>query len=508
MVKIEDVLESLSQAERQILPHINERTIEKIAKKTGLDQTAIIRAVQFLENKKLVTKDVIKKKIIDWSEKGQKYLTEGLPERKLLNLMDKKRKGEFQKIKEESGLDGQEFSASLGVLKNKGLIIVEKGMITIEEKEEARERMTEEELLEKLPVSSQDLTAGEKEACEKLQARGILQIKEINDYEIKLTTLGEDIERCSVDSTYDNMIEQVTPQIINNEEWKLRKFRRYDVTSRVPEISGGKKHFVREAVEYGKEIWKEMGFVEMSGGMVQTTFWNFDALFTAQDHPVREMQDTFYIKGLRAKLPDKKIVQAVKNSHEGKVGGSKGWGGQWDEEEAKKVLLRTQTTGLSAKMLARLGRLRAEEKKGKYFAIGMNFRNETVDWNHGFQFNQTEGIVIGKGLNFQNLLGYLQEFFKKMGYEKVRFRPSYFPYTEPSVEIDVWYPQKGIWRELGGAGMFRPEVTIPLLGEHIPVLAWGPGFDRSMTEYYKIGDLRELYSNDLTKLRQKKKWMK
>jgi len=140
--------------------------------------------------------------------------------------------------------------------------------------------------------------------------------------------------------------------------------------------------------------------------------------------------------------------------------------------------------------------------------LGKCFRNETVDWSHGFEFNQTEGIVIDKNANFCHLFGYLKQFFKKMGFEKIRMRPAYFPYTEPSVEIDVWNPEKQKWLELGGAGIFRPEVVIPLLGKNIPVLAWGPGFDRILMDYYEIKDLRELYKNDITKLRKMRFWVK
>jgi len=95
-----------------------------------------------------------------------------------------------------------------------------------------------------------------------------------------------------------------------------------------------------------------------------------------------------------------------------------------------------------------------------------------------------------------------------MGFEKIRFSPAYFPYTEPSVEVHVWHPERKIWLELGGAGIFRPEVVVPLLGENIPVLAWGPGFDRTLMDYYKIKDLRELYKNDIDQLRKMKVWMK
>jgi len=144
----------------------------------------------------------------------------------------------------------------------------------------------------------------------------------------------------------------------------------------------------------------------------------------------------------------------------------------------------------------------------KYFALGRCFRNETVDWSHGFEFNQTEGIVVDENANFRQLLGYLRQFFNKMGYGKIRIRPAYFAYTEPSLEIDVFHPTQKKWLELGGAGMFRPEVTIPMFGKHIPVLAWGPGFDRIIMEYFNITDLREMYKNDINKLREKKFWRK
>jgi len=168
-------------------------------------------------------------------------------------------------------------------------------------------------------------------------------------------------------------------------------------------------------------------------------------------------------------------------------------------------VLRTHTTILSAKTLSQL---KKADLPAKFFALGKNFRNEALDWKHLFEFNQTEGIVIDKNANFRHLLGYLKEFFKKMGFAKARFRPAYFPYTEPSVEIDVFHPVKKEWVELGGAGMFRPEVVVPLLGENIPVLAWGPGFDRLILDNYNITDIRDLYKNDLKQLREMRAWLK
>jgi len=302
------------------------------------------------------------------------------------------------------------------------------------------------------------------------------------------------------------MIEAITPTLIKTGSWKGKKFRRYDITSPVPKIHGGKKHFVSQATEYAKKIWLEMGFKEMTGSLTQSGFWCFDALFTAQDNPVREMQDTFFIKDKKATLPENQLVEQVKKAHEGKIKGSKGWQSDWKQEEAKKVVLRTHTTCLSAKTLKKIQE--TNEFPAKYFALGINFRNETVDATHGFEFNQTEGIVIDENANFRQLLGYLKQFYKKMGYEKVRFRPGYFPYTEPSLEVDIFHPIHKKWVEFGGAGIFRPEVTIPFFGKHIPVLAWGQGFDRIIMEFFNIHDLRDMYKNNITKLRQIKVWDK
>ncbi len=303
-----------------------------------------------------------------------------------------------------------------------------------------------------------------------------------------------------------DMIESITPNLIKSGQWKGKRFRRYDITSNVPKIYGGKRHFVNQATDYAKKIWLEMGFKEMTGNLTQSGFWNFDALFTAQDHPVREMQDTFFIKNKEARLPDKKLVEEVKSAHEGKIKGSKGWQEDWKEEYAKKAVMRTHTTCLSAQTLQQIQK--NKEFPAKYFALGKCFRNETLDWSHLFELTQTEGIVVDENANFRQLLGYLIEFFKKMGYEKIRIRPGYFPYTEPSLEIDIFHPVHKKWMELGGAGMFRPEVTIPFFEKHIPVLAWGPGFDRTIMEFFNITDLRDMYSNDINKLRSMKVWRK
>jgi phenylalanyl-tRNA synthetase alpha chain len=501
----EKIIDSLSPNEIKILPYLKEKDIDEIAKNAKLDKTSVLRALEYLGNKGIVNLSHNKKKIVELGVNGALYKRKGLPERRLLNLLNEKKIMKLDEAQKQSGLSNDEFKASIGALKKKALIEIKNEKITLEGKgEEIAKKSLEELFLELIPTDYDLLTPEQQFGLKSLEKRkGIILIKEEETVKIEVTKLGEEIIKS--DKKVGELIEAITPKILEKESaWKGKKFRRYDVTSPLPSINGGKRHFVNQATDYARRIWTEMGFKEMGGKIILSSFWNFDALFTAQDHPVREMQDTFFINK-KEELPDKKLVKAVKDSHEKGVDNSKGWKYNWDEEESKKMVLRTHTTAISSKKLTEL---KKEDLPAKFFAIGKCFRNETVDWSHGFEFNQSEGIVVGEKLNFRNLLGYLKEFFGKMGFEKIRFRPSYFPYTEPSVEIDVWHPEKKIWFELGGAGIFRPEVTIPLLGEKMTILAWGPGFDRMIMDYYEIKDLRELYKNNLSQLRKMKFWIK
>jgi phenylalanyl-tRNA synthetase alpha chain len=502
---MEKLIQSLSPNEIKILPFLDEE-IPQICKKSNLDKVSVLRALEYLQNKKIIILEKENKKIIEIGTNGALYKSKGLPERRLLNLLDEKRIISLPDAQKESNLSPEEFKASLGVLKKKAMIELKNSRIILSANQGEMKKLTLEELfLDALPIELDKLTPEQNFALKSLQNRkDIIEISEKTNIKIKITELGKQVLKSKISNT--DLIEQITPEILKNEKlWKGKKFRRYDVTSPVPKVFGGKRHFVNQAIDYARKIWTDMGFEEMTGYMVQNSFWNFDSLFTAQDHPVREMQDTFFIEKNSPLPQDKKLVEAIKNSHEKGVGGSSGWGYFWDEKQAQKTVLRTHTTCLSAQTLSKL---KKQDLPKKFFAIGKCFRNETVDWSHGFEFNQTEGIVVDKNANFRHLLGYLKQFYKKMGFTNLRFNPAYFPYTEPSVEIHAWHPEKKVWLELGGAGIFRPEVVIPLFGKYVPVLAWGPGFDRTIMDYYQIKDLRELYKNDLTKLRKMKFWIK
>ncbi|MDD2444912.1 MAG: phenylalanine--tRNA ligase subunit alpha [Candidatus Nanoarchaeia archaeon] len=501
-----EIIESLSPIERKLIPLLNNefQELDKLIK-DNLDKTTILRASTFLESKGLVELKSENKNIIDLGVLGIQYNKTNLPERILLNFLFKKRNVTLDEVKQNCKLNENEIKVAIGTLKKKVFININNDSLElIASGDDVAKNFLEEDFIKTLPREIDSLEPQEKLAYENLKKRKqIIELKEKKEIKIKLTKLGLEI---SNENLSEELIEQLTPKLIKSNYWKGRKFRRYNLESPVPKIYGGKRHFVNQATDYAKQIWLDMGFKEMVGDTVITGFYNFDALFTAQDHPVREMQDTFFLKDFIGELPDKKIVEQVLKAHEGKCDNSLGWCNKWNEDDAKKVLLRTHTTPWSIQTLHKIAQ--SKEFPAKYFALGKCFRNETVDWSHGFEFNQTEGIVIDENANFRQLLGYLIQFFNKMGYEKVRIRPAYFPYTEPSLELDIFHPVHKKWVELGGAGMFRPEVTIPIFGRHIPVLAWGPGFDRIIMEYYNILDLRDMYKNNIKQLREMKFWNK
>jgi len=502
MEKIQEIIDSLSPLERKILPFLNSQNIKEIQKKSQLDSVSLLRALRFLESKGIIKIKTQEVKILDLGINGIYYKKNHLPERNLLALLENNNHILIEQAKSMSKLSDNEFKAALGALKDKALISISNGKISLHvSKEELIKKSPEEHLLDILPQEISKLSPEQLYALENLKKRKeIIEIKNKNLISFQLTPLGKQASGLEVSP---DLIEEVTPQLIQSPGSK--KFRKYNIQMPVPKIHGGKRHFVNQSIEYARQIWLELGFKEMQGPLVDSSFWVFDSLFTPQDHPAREMQDTFFIKDVQGFLPDKNILDSVKKAHESGLAGSKGWQCPWKSQEAEKLLLRTHTTSLSARTLAGLN---LKDLPAKYFTIGKVFRNETLDWNHAFEFYQTEGIVIDEKANFRHLLGYLKEFYKKMGFSSIRFRPSFFAYTEPSVEIEVFHPEKKVWIELGGAGIFRPEVTVPLLGKPIPVLAWGQGFDRIIMDYYKIKDLREMYSNDLKALREKKAWIK
>ncbi len=492
----------LSLQDKKLLLALEDTTdIQALSEKTGLPEVAVMRSALNLQDTNLVEISESTDHLVELTKEGE-TLSKNLPERKVLDVLR-----ETLDISELQ-IDPKEMNIAVGWLKKKGLATIRKEgdrlilEITEKGREYQKKRLPEEDVLQEIAKGSISADKFDKDILENLKSRKALTIKEKIQRKIKLTEKGRKKIREGIQLTEE--ISQLTPEVIREKAWVNVGFKPYDVTVDVRDILYGKRHFVNQAIEYVRKIWLEMGFKEMKGPIVSSAFWNFDALFQPQDHPARDMQDTFFVPGM-AELPDRELVHRVKAMHEhGGDTGSTGWGYAWDEREAQRLVLRTHTTVLSARTLSSL---KKSELPAKFFSVGKCFRNEKVDWSHLAEFYQTDGIVVGEGVNLRHLLGYLSRFLKKMGIQDFRFRPAYFPYTEPSVEAEVYNPHTKEWMELIGAGMFRPEVVVPLLGEEIPVLAWGPGFERIIMDYYRITDIRDLCRNDLKQLRELKLWM-
>lgn len=297
------------------------------------------------------------------------------------------------------------------------------------------------------------------------------------------------------------IIEELTHDILLTGLWKGKKFKKINVTKvskKFKKTSEGNLQPYRKVIEEVKQKLVSLGFKEAKGPYVEMNFWNTDALFMPSDHPARGIHDMFLMKNPKyGKVLHKDIWKSVGETHKnGWKTGSKGWG-SWDEDLAQRLVLRSQGTAVSTRTLYNWKKI-----PYKMFVIDRCFRPEATDAQHLSDFDQCEGIVVGKGLNLRHLLGYLEAIAKTMGAKKVRFKPSYFPFTEGSVELQVYYDELG-WIEAGGSGIFRPEVTMPL-GVKVPVLAWGLGIGRLALLKMKLNDIRYLYSDNLPWLRKQR----
>ena len=507
---IKKIISTLHPLERAILPLLKTTSsFSELVQKSQLKEVEAMRALEWLENKKIIAIQKKKQQLVQLGKNGLLYLKEGLPEKRFLKAVEKSPQS-LDNIQKIARLSKEEINISLGLLKRLQAIEIKKDMkitikITKSGLELTKKETPEEKFLQKkFPLSISQLKEDSLFAFQQLKKRkDITTIKDQIERIISPTQLGRQILKQGIGKK--ELIGRLTPNILSTGLWHGKEFRHYDIQINVPSTHPGKRHIVSQAVRYIKRIWLELGFREMQGSIIQTAFWDLDALFVPQDHPARDMQDTFYLADPEfSALPP--VSKKVKDVHEtGKGTKSKGWQYKWDKKEAEKLLLRTHTTVLSAQTISQL---KKADLPAKFFSVGKVFRNETLDYSHLFEFYQVEGIVVDPNANFKHLKGYLNEFYQKMGYPKVRIRPAHFPYTEPSCEVEVFHPVKKEWLELGGAGIFRPEVVVPLLGQDIPVLAWGLGLDRIISSYYQISDIRDLYKNDIQQLRQAKLWVK
>jgi phenylalanyl-tRNA synthetase alpha chain len=329
---------------------------------------------------------------------------------------------------------------------------------------------------------------------------GIVTTKDHRRWWAGLTARGRSLR--DDDIVVRQTVTALDTSLLKDGSWRTVDFRTYDVSLPSRCVYPGKEHPLRHVLSDTRRVFLELGFTEVASPMVESAFWAFDALFQPQDHPAREMQDTFHVqRPERATLPPEEIVHRVQRTHEdGGDTGSIGWDYRWDRATAERVVLRTHTTAGTIRALADDPR-----PPRKVFLVGTVFRREAVDYKHLPLFYQVDGIIIDEHASFASLLGTLDAFYRKMGFKRFEFRPGFFPYTEPSVEVFVWHEQRKDWVEMGGAGVFREEVTRPF-GCTVPVLAWGLGLERLAMFRYGVESIRDLYLADLAWLREVPQW--
>jgi len=452
-----------------------EKSVDDIANKLGLEYFQVLRTVGFLKLKGLV--DIREEEVtrIKLTELGKKYLEIGLPEKRLLELLDQKKEINVRDLQQY--FDKSEIQTAIGVLKKKGAIKIENGVIKLLKKVP----LPEQELLEKIARGGVELG----EVKDLLKRKKIIEIVKQKRFFVKLTEKGLEIKKQLRD---ENVIVKYDKRVFNERLWEKYPFKEYEINIPVNPARAGKKHpYLRFLDDIRRELIS-MGFQEMEDySMIISHFWNFEALFVPQDHPSGEMSftDIFVLEG-ELKDFDEKLYEGVKRQHIRVFG-------KWDEKLPRIPMLISHVTAISARTLQKV------KIPGRYFLIEKVFRHDTIDKTHFIEFSQLEGIVLDEGLSFRDLLGILKELITNIvGAEDVKFYPAYFPFTEPSVEAYAKHPKLG-WIEVGGAGIFREELLEPF-GINIPVIAWGLGIDRLAMISLGIDDIRDLHSRNLYKL--------
>ena len=448
--------------EKKIIISLQEnptQTPEMLGDSTKLSADQIRRGIEWLKLKDLAIVNESKTSVFSLGKNGVESLHKGLPERRLLDLL----KNGSRNLSDLQKELGSVFGPAIGLSKKNNWVTASSDKI--------------------LPKNSPLELPGEKSL--KQIGAGNVNEKHVDKNDLSVLLKRPDFIIENVIKSKEISLTDTAKLIAISESSGA-----IDVEAKVPEIFVARTHPLKDTIDEIREIFVTLGFFEIIGNMTQSSFWNFDALFTPQDHPARELQDTFYLDGvLTKKTGTAEQIRNVSKSHK------KNWRYHWDINEARKMVLRTHTTCVTIKHLAE-----NKPDEARVFSLGRVFRNEKVSYKHLVEFNQIEGIVVGKDATLRNLMGIQQEFYKRIGITKIKFWPTFFPYTEPSLQTMVYNERLGKWVELFGMGIFRPEVTKPL-GITKPVLAWGGGIERIAMLKYGLDDVREFYNNNLNWLR-------
>lgn len=482
------------------------KMVHDIVSETGLDNPIVTGSLLYGQDEGwLVLEEQYRDEVIP-SETAGDSVAAGLPERQAIRLLAEKQKMSMQELAQFAGENDLPMNEIIKWGGQRGWIEKEKGDVLVTEagKQAVASLDADEETI-KLALEQGRLFLDElaekgidADRAKALLAKrqGLAKIKQRTLRTVNLTDKGREAFSGEVKIVQEK--NQLSAEDISDGGWKNIRLRKYDVSLEAERAYPVKIQMMQKIIQETRTAFLEMGFSEIISPQVESAFWDFDALFQPQDHPARDMQDTFYMERPReARLPQKETVERVKLTHEdGWQTGSTGWGYKWEQKRAEQVVLRTHCTASTIRALAE-----DPNPPRKVFCVGKVFRNETVSYKHLPEFYQVDGIIIDEEASLATLLGTLAEFYRKMGFPKVKFKPAFFPYTEPSAEVFVFMESKQSWIELGGSGVFRPEVTQPF-GCHVPVLAWGLGLERLAMLRYGLNDIRELFGSDLDKIKE------
>jgi phenylalanyl-tRNA synthetase alpha chain len=487
---------------------------QDLLNQAGLDESRLSMALGWLKSKAIV--ETVGEHVTPYvsiTDVGRKYASIGYPEKRIFKRLLGGERFSVKDLPHLEDMDSTEASKVVGNLKGYHIIrIGQGGLIELTSNElpspldsiytNLLARLSENDE----PMKWDSLHHEEADFIEnvlekKWKTQGVIKRHEKKTRRLSLTDLGRQlVQQLSDASTGAEEIAQLTPELLKDGAWRGKTFRKYNIGLKPSRQAIGRKHPYRQFLDEVKAKLVSMGFEEMRGPLVESEFWNSDALYMPQFHPARDIHDVYFVKQPQkvSSLPEPFSTQVAQTHQKGWKTGSRGWRYAFSLERAKRLVLRSQGTSVSARTLAS-----KPEIPGKYFSIARCFRYDLVDATHAPDFFQVEGIALGEEITFRTLLGLLKLFATEMAKAtEVKYLPAYFPYTEPSVEMHAKHPDLG-WMELGGAGLFRPEVTIPL-GVKVPVIAWGLGLDRMAMVALGIQDIRDLFSPDLDLIRTKR----